>query len=132
MNLVEKIEIINRNILNDENGWFLKVINGTERNMPGYTGEFYVVSAKCGCIRGGHYHEKATEWFTLIEGHAILTLTDIDTKDSLEIELSSKSPKTIVVPPRIAHSFLNTSKRKFILLAYTNQHYKPEDTIPFV
>lgn len=129
MALKDKIEIIERKRLEDSRGWFLKVINGNERNLPAYTGEIYITSATKNSTRGSHYHIKATEWFTLIQGQAILTLEDIDSKEVLELTLDAKSPQTIVIPPNVAHSFLNKSQEDFILIAYTDELYDPSDTI---
>ena len=39
--LTERIKIIERHLIADERGWFLKVITGTEDNIPSHTGEVY-------------------------------------------------------------------------------------------
>ena len=131
MALINKIQIIERKRLEDSRGWFLKVIDGKEENLPPHTGEIYITSAIENSARGSHYHIKATEWFTLIQGQAILTLEDIESKEAFELTLDAKSPQTIMIPPKIAHSFLNKSKEDFILIAYTDELYDPSDTIVY-
>lgn len=129
--LKDKISFIKRKKLGDSRGWLLKVIDGTESGLPDYTGEVYLTSSSgLGKIRGGHYHVKATEWFTLLEGYAELKLIDMDTKETMTIDLSYADPTTIVVPPNIAHAFMNTTEKPFLLLAYTDELYDPVDTIP--
>lgn len=59
----------------------LKIIDGKENSLPNYTGEIYIVSAISGESRGGHYHNRAIEWFTLVEGNAVLKLEDIRTNE---------------------------------------------------
>lgn len=129
--LLDKVEIINRHLILDERGYFLKVLNGKEQNLPPFTGEIYITSAYPGYNKGGHYHQLATEWFTLLSGKAKLVLTDIHTQDVIELWLDSNKPQTIVVPPFIAHNFVNIASENFVLIAYTNRLYDPEDTIRF-
>lgn len=130
MVLKEKITIINRKKLGDSRGWFLKVIDGKEEGLPEYTGEIYLTHASgINQVRGNHYHLKATEWFTLVEGHAKLKLKDMHTEELYSIILSADIPQTIVIPPFVAHAFVNTKEDPFLLLAYTDELYNPEDTI---
>ncbi len=132
MKLKDKIEIIERKKLGDSRGWFLKVIDGKESGLPSYTGEIYLTHASgLGQVRGNHYHHKAKEWFTLLEGNAELKLMDMKTKEVIIITLSSDDPKTIVIPPSVVHAFINTAEAPFLLLAYTDELYDPKDTIPY-
>ena len=131
MKLKDKIEIIERKKLGDSRGWFMKVIDGKEEGLPSYTGEIYLTHASGkGQVRGNHYHDKAKEWFTLIQGRAELKLMDMKTEEVISIALSADEPKTIVIPPGVAHAFLNTEEESFLLLAYTDELYDPVDTIP--
>jgi len=130
--LAERIEIIPRNKIKDNRGWLLKVINGNENGLPAFTGEIYTVYSEKGASRGGHYHIQATEWFTLLQGKAKLALYDIQTKESLTILLDIDEPSTIVVPPNVAHRFDAIDQQPFLLLAYTDLHYKPDDTINLI
>jgi len=132
MRLEDKIKIIPRKKLQDERGWFLKVIDGKEENLPDYTGEIYITSAVKDEVRGNHYHKKATEWFTLIQGKADLILEDINTNERLEMKLDSENPFTVVIPPFIAHAFVNKIEEPFILVAYTDELYDPKDTVSYI
>jgi dTDP-4-dehydrorhamnose 3,5-epimerase-like enzyme len=131
MDLLSKVKIIERKKIEDSRGWFLKVINGLEDHLPNYTGEVYLTNAKPGETKGGHYHEKANEWFTLITGECELKMVDIISGEKLTFFLSSDIPKTIYVPSNIAHIFINKSTADFILLAYSDQLFEPNDTIIF-
>lgn len=131
MALKDKITIIERKKLGDNRGWFMKVIDGKEEGLPEYTGEIYLTHALGkGQVRGNHYHNKAKEWFTLLQGKAELKLMDMKTEEVITIELSADEPKTIVIPPGVAHAFLNREEEPFLLLAYTDELYDPLDTIP--
>lgn len=131
MRLQDKIQIIPRKLIADERGWFLKVITGKEEGLPSYTGEVYLTMGKPGQLKGGHYHPKANEWFTMIEGESVLLLEDVESKERMEIPMRFEGAKTVYVPRGIAHAFLNNGDKDFILLAYTDQLYDPADTISY-
>lgn len=131
MALKDKIKIIPRRLIKDDRGWFLKVITGTEERIPDHTGEVYLTMGKPGQIKGGHYHPEAVEWFTVIEGEALLRLIDMETKERMEIKMSLSEAITVFVPNNVAHDFKNTGNTDFIVLAYTDKLYDPKDTIAF-
>jgi len=133
MKLADKIQTIDRRIIADSRGYFLKVLTGKEDFLPSYTGEIYLTSAKPKEAKGGHYHPKANEWFTLLQGDAELKLVDIHTGEKMQISLSASEPKTIFVPNNIAHIFVNNSTdNEFLLLAYSDQLFDPIDTISWI
>src|SRR6185312_8742674 len=115
--LDEKIRPIKRVLLKDTRGSFLKVIDGKEADNP-FNCEVYITSAKPGESKGGHYHLKACEWFTLVQGNATLTVIDIETREKSEFSLRGTNPETICIPPGIAHNFFNDGDCDFILIAY--------------
>ena len=131
MSQIEKVRIIPRKLIRDDRGWFLKVITGTEAQLPAHTGEIYLTMGKPGQAKGGHYHPKAVEWFTIIDGEGLLKLEDIETHEQQIIEMSLDRAITVFIPNNVAHIVENHSNGDFILLAYTDLLYTPEDTIPF-
>lgn len=126
---IDKVKIINRKLIADDRGWFLKAITGTEEGIPSCTGEVYLTMAKPGQAKGGHYHPVAVEWFTIIEGSAMLKLEDMETHETCEIELSLDKAITVFIPNNVAHIVVNNGDKDFILLAYTDKLYNPKDTI---
>ena len=129
--LKDKIRIIPRRLIRDGRGWFLKVITGTEENLPGHTGEVYLTMGKPGQTKGGHYHPKAVEWFTLISGKAVLKLEDVQTHERLQMEIGFDEALPVFVPNGVAHAWQNAGEDDFILLAYTDRLYDPADTIAY-
>ena len=129
---IDHVTIINRKLIKDDRGWFLKAITGTEAEIPSHTGEVYLTMGKPGQAKGGHYHPVAVEWFTLIQGSAILKLEDVESHEKREIEMSLEKAITVFIPNNVAHVVVNNSTDKdFILLAYTDKLYDPEDTIAY-
>lgn len=131
MSQIEKVRIIPRRLISDDRGWFLKVITGTEEDIPSHTGEVYLTMGKPGQAKGGHYHPEALEWFTVIEGEAILKLEDMDTHERRDIGMSLDKAISVFIPNNVAHVVVNNSDKDFILLAYTDKLYDPKDTIPY-
>lgn len=131
MTQIDKVRIIPRRLIADDRGWFLKAITGTEEDIPAHTGEVYLTMGKPSQAKGGHYHPEAVEWFTIIEGSAILKLEDMETHERREIEMPFEKAQTVFIPNNVAHIVVNNSDKNFILLAYTDKLYDPADTIPF-
>lgn len=131
MSQIEKVHIIQRRLIADERGWFLKTITGTEDGIPSHTGEVYLTMGKPGQAKGGHYHPEAVEWFTIIQGSAILKLEDMETHERRDIEMSLEKAITVFIPNNVAHIVVNNSEKDFILLAYTDKLYDPADTIAY-
>ena len=132
MSQIEKVQIINRRLIADERGWFLKAITGTEDGIPNHTGEVYLTMGKPGQAKGGHYHPEAAEWFTVIQGSAVLKLEDMQTHERRDIEMSLEKAITVFIPNNVAHVVVNSSDDDFILLAYTDKLYDPKDTIAYI
>lgn len=128
---IDKVQIINRRLIADERGWFLKAITGTEKDIPSHTGEVYLTMGKPGQAKGGHYHLEAVEWFTIIEGSAILKLEDMETHERRDIMMPFEKAQTVFIPNGVAHVVVNNSDENFILLAYTDKLYDPADTIAY-
>ena len=132
MRLIEDVELLPRRLITDQRGWFLKVIEGTEKGMSQEVGEVYLTQAKPGQIRGNHYHRLANEWFTIVNGQAHVILQDLSGGKRRELNLSSEEPLTLFVPAGIAHCFVNASdKDDFLLVAYSDQYYDPLDTVEY-
>lgn len=131
MSQIEKVQIINRRLISDERGWFLKAITGTEDGIPNHTGEVYLTMGKPGQAKGGHYHPEAVEWFTIIQGDAVLKLEDMETHERRDIKMSLEKAITVFIPNNVAHIVVNDSNEDFVLLAYTDKLYDPKDTIAY-
>lgn len=131
MSQIDKVRIIPRRLIADDRGWFLKAITGTEEDIPSHTGEVYLTMGKPGQAKGGHYHPEAVEWFTIIEGSAILKLEDMETHERMDIEMPFEKAQTVFIPNNVAHIVVNNSDKDFILLAYTDKLYDPADTIAY-
>ena len=133
MALKDKIELIERKLLPDDRGFFVKILTGNEKNLNNEVGEIYVTRATPGAYRANHYHKITNEWFTVIQGKATVIVEDIETKERLKFIFDAKNPKTLYCPTNIAHVFINEkdAKEDFILIAYADKQYIPDDTFMY-
>ncbi|MAD12586.1 MAG: hypothetical protein CMC04_07695 [Flavobacteriaceae bacterium] len=127
---MNNVKLNKLNKLNDSRGSFIKIINGEEIKNP-FACEVYITTAKPGQSKGGHFHNRAHEWFYLIKGFVELTTVNVDSGEKEVLLIKENSDELIYMPPRIAHSFKNIGKDDFILLAYTDVTYDPSDTIAY-
>ena len=132
MRSLDRVRFIERSLRADARGWFLKVIDGQEEDLPPRTGEIYLTLAEPGQVRGNHYHPKTAEWFTVVLGQAQLRISDPLTRDFRDFWLDAANPCTIYVPAGLGHAFKNPDEATsaMILVAYADRPYQPNDTIP--
>jgi dTDP-4-dehydrorhamnose 3,5-epimerase-like enzyme len=133
MRLIDQVRFLPRRLIADERGWFLKVIDGGEEGLPCAVGEVYLTMAVPGQARGNHYHPDCAEWFTIVEGSAVLKVADPVTGARAEWVLDAADPQTVFMPAGLAHVFVNPPEASatFLLVAYAANRYDPADTVPF-
>jgi dTDP-4-dehydrorhamnose 3,5-epimerase-like enzyme len=133
MNALDQVAVIPRVLRGDGRGWLLKLMDGTEPTLAERFGEIYIVMARPGHVRANHYHPKTSEWFTLVQGTALLKVADPESREQREIRLHAAEPQTVFVPAGIAHGFKNPddSSGDFLLVAYADHPYDPFDTVAF-
>ena len=133
MRLIDQVRFLPRRLIADQRGWFLKVLDGGEEDLPGNVGEVYLTMAVPGQARGNHYHPACAEWFTIVEGRARLLVADPVSGDRGEWALDSENPQTVYMPAGLAHVFVNPAdaQSNFLLIAYAANRYDPADTVPF-
>ena len=122
-------QLIGRQKIIDERGFFLKIMTGFELGLHQQFGEIYVIQGSKGKARANHYHNLATEWFTLLHGCVQLNLRHVDTGETASLLLSEESPITVRVNQRVAHSLVGIEEFDYMLIAYTDIRYEPKDTI---
>jgi dTDP-4-dehydrorhamnose 3,5-epimerase-like enzyme len=120
---------IERRKIVDPRGFFLKTMTGFEPDLPQLFGEIYVIKGNRGNARANHYHNAATEWFTLLQGKVRLNLKHVDTGEIASLLLTEEIPVTVRVNPRVAHSLIGVNDLDYILMAYTDMRYDPVDTV---
>lgn len=128
---IDLYEIIERRKIVDHRGFFLKTMTGFEPDLPQTFGEIYVIKGDQGKPRANHYHNAATEWFTILHGRVKLNLKDVDSGEVASLLMTDEAPVTVRINPRVAHSLIGVDAQDYILMAYTDVRYDPVDTIAY-
>lgn len=124
-------DLIERRMIIDDRGFFLKTMTGLEPDLPQTFGEIYVIKGDKGKHRANHYHSAATEWFTILQGKVLLNLKHVDSGQTASLLLTDHAPVTVRVNPKVAHSLIGVDGHDYLLMAYTDIRYDPVDTIAY-
>lgn len=128
--LIDRVQILKGRRREDGRGW-LHVTLGASQLPPGVTfGELYVIrSEQAGDRRGDHFHQRMDEWFTLVEGEAMLELYDPTSEERLSVRMDGTIPRTFRVPAGIAHCIVNAGSGPMTAVAWTTAEHDPADVI---
>ncbi|MCB1964627.1 MAG: cupin domain-containing protein [Candidatus Accumulibacter sp.] len=107
----------------DARGWLLKLLMREHIGGPLDFGEIYVTAATAGQVKGNHFHEKAREWFCVLQGRALMAVQVMASGESAQVELSADAPAIVEVAPGVAHAFRNSGSETMLLLAYADDPY---------
>lgn len=110
----------------DRRGYLLEILkeNETEENIA----QIYFSTTKPGVIRGGHYHKKKVEWFSVVTGKALLYLECKNTKEQMEIVLEQNSPAVVKISPFIIHAIKNVGEKEMLLIVISSAVYDEKNT----
>jgi dTDP-4-dehydrorhamnose 3,5-epimerase-like enzyme len=128
--LIDRIEVLTGRRHEDPRGW-LHVSLGASQLPAGTTfGELYVIRSESrGDRRGDHFHRHMDEWFTVVEGEAMLELLDPLTRERLSIRMDGKIPRTLRVPAGVAHCIVNAGSGPMTVIAWATAEHDPDDVI---
>ena len=122
---IMQVKTTGRQRKGDARGFLLEFVRGDE--IKGMAGQVYCTVSEPGAVRGNHYHKRKTEWFTVLEGEAILKLKDLATGEEKELLLSGEKPGIVEIPAGIAHALKNSGKDKLYHVAYISEPFKEQD-----
>ena len=80
-----------------------------------------------GLYRGGHYHKKKEEHFYVISGTLRIVLVDLDTQETMEVQIQKGQRGTIL--PHCAHRFEAIEDAQVI--EFYNTAYDSKDDIAY-
>ncbi|MEE2829724.1 MAG: WxcM-like domain-containing protein [Myxococcota bacterium] len=129
--LLDQVEILETERHHDGRGWLHVALRKSQLPPDARLGELYVVhTAETGVRRGDHLHNRATEWFSVVEGRALFELEDPQSGERKEIELEDSPPRTLVVPAGLAHAIINRGPGPMTVVAWADHPHDPEDVKP--
>jgi UDP-2-acetamido-2,6-beta-L-arabino-hexul-4-ose reductase len=91
----------------------------------------HVVITEPGCVRGNHYHLRATETLAVF-GSWLVRYREAGTMK--ELRFGEREPARITIPPGIPHAFQNTGNGAAILTVFSDLSRQEllNDTVPDV
>lgn len=107
----------------DARGWLVKLLMREHITTGAEFGEIYITAANAGQVKGNHFHERAREWFSVIQGQALMATRVMTGGESALTRLSADTPEIIEVAPGVAHAFKNDGSELMLLLAYADFPY---------
>lgn len=110
----------------DQRGSLFEVIRFRDFNIP-EGGQIYTFTINPGFRRGDHYHHKKEEWFTCVQGKAVVLLSTVDGSFNKVIELSADSPKLIYAPAETTHALLNRESEVAVIVSYGTVQHNDDD-----
>ena len=94
-------------------------------------GEVYVTCATPGEAKGNHFHRKMGEWFAVVQGEATIEIVDPETAQRRSIPLGVSRPRSVYIPPGLAHAVVNSSSAPVVCVAWAERDHDPDDVFPF-
>ena len=107
----------------DSRGWLIKLLMREHISTDLRFGEIYITAAHAGQVKGNHFHERAREWFSVIQGRALMATRVLTSGESAFTRLDADTPEIIEVAPGVAHAFKNDGSETMLLLAYADVPY---------
>jgi len=114
----------------DARGWLVEVLRGDA--IVEEIRQIHFSTSKPNAIRGNHYHKRKVEWFCVVKGVAMLTLEDINTKETKELILSEENMVSVEIYPYTKHTLQNIGKNEMILISIVREVYDPKDHDTYV
>lgn len=129
--LLERIRVVEQRRFQDGRGYVHKILTASQCGGRPPGGEVYVTAARPGQVKGNHFHRFMGEWFAVVEGRGSLELEDPDTGERESLELEANHPRTVFVPPGIAHAVVNRGDLDLVCVAWAEREHDPEDVFPW-
>ena len=109
----------------DPRGFLIELLRFADDCIPG-KGQLYTFSIEPGKRRGDHYHLRKKEWFTCVQGQAIVLLST-ENGDTHAIDLSPKEPRIVYAGPGTAHALINKKDHVAVIVSYGSEQHDPQD-----
>lgn len=110
----------------DERGSFFETIRS-----HGGTGQSSFSTTAPGVTRGDHFHRRKVERFTVLEGHATISLRRLYTDKVYDFHVAGSEPVAIDMPTMWVHKIINSGDNLLFTSFWTNDIFDPQnpDTI---
>ncbi|MDC1382717.1 capsule biosynthesis protein CapF [Candidatus Puniceispirillum sp.] len=114
--------------INEERGQLVEIIKTDQ------CGQVFVSTTKPGYQRGDHWHLRKNERFSVLQGHALISIRKLFSEKIFRFEIMGGSAEVIDIPTFYTHSIKNIGSGDLQTLFWSSEIYLPEnsDTFPEV
>lgn len=107
MKLIEGVKIKKLKVIPDERGLLMEMLRNDDDIFQKF-GQLYLSMVNPGAVKAWHYHEKQTDYFTIVKGMVKVVLYDgregSDTFGEVnEFFMGEYNPILLVIPPLVLH-----------------------------
>ena len=130
--MIADLKQCDRKVIRDDRGAVLHMLRCDSNEFASDFGEAYFSKIKEGVIKGWKKHIKMTQRISVPVGSVKFVFVDLRADSSshggiVEIELSEKNHKLIIVPPGLHYSFKGTSPGESLIANITNLPHEPSE-----
>ena len=101
----------------DDRGSFIEVLRSNSQ------GQYSFSTTKPQVIRGGHFHTRKIERFSVIRGKALIQLRKIGTTEVFDYYLSGEDPAYVDMPIWYTHNIKNIGEEELYTMFWINEFY---------
>ena len=94
-------------------------------------GQVFIARSRPGAIRGGHYHTRKSEKFTVVEGQGLLRTRQRGTNVVREHWLTGDLPEIVEILPGEVHEIVNEGTEDAVIIAWASEVFNSEDADTF-
>lgn len=129
--MIDGVEVKQLRTFADERGSLTEILRRDDPIFEGF-GQCYFSISYPGVIRGWHYHEKQTDYFTCVHGMIKVPLYDrregSPTYGEInEFFIGDENRIVVKIPPGVLHGFKNIGMTPCILINFPTEPYNRED-----
>lgn len=121
-----KLRVKKLDVKRDSRGWLAEIIRPEDVGYEKF-GQILISTALPGKTKGHHYHTRKREWYCVIQGTGLLTVTDRTSGEKTEMVLRDSDMTLVEIPTGFLHALENTGDRELVLLAYLDESFDPND-----
>lgn len=125
--LLSRVRVLRQSRYEDSRGFLQKILTASQCDGHPPSGEVYVSAACPGEVKGNHFHLRMGEWFAVVQGEGSIELCDPGNGERQSIPLSPSHPRTVYVPPGLAHALVNHGDEVLICVAWAESEHEPAD-----
>lgn len=129
--LLGQVRVLEQARFQDARGYLQKILTAGQCDGTPPRGEVYVTCASPGEAKGNHFHRKMGEWFAVVEGEATIEIVDPETAKRRSVPLGVTRPRSVYIPPGLAHAVVNSSAAPVVCVAWAERDHDPDDVFPF-